>query len=57
MRTITIKRGDTLVKITPKLRSALLAELGRIGGSKSTTAKRQAAFDREARKRKSRGTL
>lgn len=64
MQSVRIMRVDTpkgtLVTGVPpalmrKLRRAIMAELGRAGGRKSTPAKRKAALAREARKRRERG--
>ncbi len=57
MEQITIKLGpgQSLEKLAARNRRRLLslvmAELGKKGGSRSTPAKREAAFKREAKKR------
>jgi len=53
--TIRLQKGNSLEKVSARLKrqlyKALLSEMGRKGGSRSTPAKRQAALTREARKR------
>ena len=52
---VTMKEGESDASFYRRFRKAFLSEWGRKAGSMSTPAKRQAALDREARKRASKG--